>query len=205
MRNLKELDSSFFIQAMQSVSVADTWFHFECRNLNQLQLMMESIPSEALGVSLEIESTRHDWEIVQKLIRFAKIVFVSKAFVNHLGFETARDFLNSVEFTALVICPWGEQGAYYRASESPNISHLSVEPQLDVIDSVGAGDTFIGSFLAAVLQKIPIPKAIAFACEMARFKCSVLGLHLPIDQVKEICRSYDINPASYNDFELLTL
>lgn len=107
----------------------------------------------------------------------------------------------------LIVVPWGSLGAALLIQDSSSINqpiiHVSAIQIDHVIDSVGAGDTFIGAFLYAALlsehallinqsnrsiqlQTNRIYKAIlSFACGIAGEKCTQVGVAgMSIDRVK---------------------
>ncbi|GMF34832.1 unnamed protein product [Phytophthora lilii] len=57
--------------------------------------------------------------------------------------------------------------------------------QLDcVVESNGAGDSFIGASLAGLSSGIaPLHLVLKTACEVATFKCSQIGFKLPADKL----------------------
>ena len=62
-RELAELQARTVCQAIEQE--AWDWIHFECRNLQALESMMTMAAAHhRCCVSLEIESTRHDWNTV---------------------------------------------------------------------------------------------------------------------------------------------
>ncbi len=48
-------------------------------------------------------------------------------------------------------------------------------PNLEVIDSTGAGDAFAGCFIACLLKQIPYEKALSYATVNGAYACTVLG------------------------------
>ena len=43
------------------------------------------------------------------------------------------------------------------------------------VDTTGAGDVFRGAFAYAVLQNMPLPRALSFACAGAALNCTAMG------------------------------
>lgn len=48
-------------------------------------------------------------------------------------------------------------------------------PHVDVVDTVGAGDSFTGSFAAAILSGMPITDAHRLAVEVSAYVCTQQG------------------------------
>ncbi|KAF9271934.1 hypothetical protein BGZ88_005418, partial [Linnemannia elongata] len=77
---------------------------------------------------------------------------------------------------ATLFCCWGAQGAVglHLESRTRFSSSAGVIPM--VVDTVGAGDTFIaGMILALGVRGYDIGRSLRFACELASLKCSQYG------------------------------
>ena len=48
-------------------------------------------------------------------------------------------------------------------------------PRVDVVDTVGAGDSFTGAFCAAILKGMPVPEAHKLAVEISAYVCTQSG------------------------------
>ncbi|GMF32126.1 unnamed protein product [Phytophthora lilii] len=166
------------------------WFHFEGRNLDAAELMMryirESMP--VASISVEIEALRNDWGSAMKLIFLADYVFISKDYLREkLGFQSAEPFFEAImsdrwgkmlaEKAKAFICPWGPEGVYYLDMRE-QIKHHAPAPRIDsVVETIGAGDTFIGASLAGLSGgKVPLDQVVRTACEIASTKCTKRGL-----------------------------
>ena len=179
-----------------------TWLHFESRSPAVVEAMLElraaartaGTPSPVLSV--EIEKPKHAFSLDAPFDAF----FVSRAFATAvLGADGPESAIAAVRRRvpagALIVVPWGERGAWASApgaGESwvcfPGHAPLSGP----VVDTIGAGDTFIGAVLAyAALE--PAAAALArgecvartegvlrawlgFACCVAGEKCSQHGI-----------------------------
>ena len=73
-------------------------------------------------VSVELEKT---YEGVEKLGYMADVIFVSKEFSHKMENKKPEDMVKNfrkfIRNDALLICPWGSQGAY--ASDENNVYH----------------------------------------------------------------------------------
>lgn len=86
---------------------------------------------------------------------------------------------------AVIITQGGDGVTLYRAGHAPIDAHA---PAVDVVDTVGAGDTLSGSLLVALLNKNPdVTKlsdddwrdALTFAANAAAFNCTRAGAQPP--------------------------
>ncbi len=87
------------------------------------------------------------------------------------------------------MCAWGSSGAV--AMEVPAaaansdstappafIRSPSFPPHGGVVDTLGAGDTFIGAMIVGLGSGMPVETALTYACRVAGKKCGVRGLAL---------------------------
>lgn len=134
-----------------------------------------------------------------RLAASADFVFVSKDYIrDKLGFDTAASFMES-EFKKLlqadrgslkaIISPWGAEGVYYLSDlsgDSQSAVRRIPTKRLDhVVESIGAGDSFIGASIAALSKGVPLDASLRLACEVATSKCLHVGLIFPQDVCKQ--------------------
>ena len=72
----------------------------------------------------------------------------------------------------MLVLTCGVNGSYVFA---PNLLSFRETPKVEVADTVGAGDSFTGTFAAAILNGIAIPEAHQLAVEASAFVCSQHG------------------------------
>ena len=73
----------------------------------------------------------------------------------------------------LVVVKLGEEGAYYKSKKEKGYVNGFKIPQL--IDPVGAGDSFAAGLLSGLLDQISLPKAVERACGMGALTVAVKG------------------------------
>jgi sugar/nucleoside kinase (ribokinase family) len=61
-------------------------------------------------------------------------------------------------------------------------------PDVDVVDTTGAGDVFQGAFLAGLLDGLPLPKLMELASAAAALKCRTIGGQRGIPNRQEIAK-----------------
>jgi len=75
------------------------------------------------------------------------------------------------------VCPWGKDGAFALDAASGEGFFEPAQVQPRVVDSTGAGDTFIASYIHARLQEADTPAALRCGCAVAGRKVSQLGFN----------------------------
>lgn len=76
----------------------------------------------------------------------------------------------------LVILTCGSVGSYVITVDDEGLHELfQPTPKVEVVDTVGAGDTFTATFMASLLQGKPLAEAHATAVEKAAFICTKPG------------------------------
>ncbi|ETW03753.1 hypothetical protein H310_05121 [Aphanomyces invadans] len=200
-RNLPELSVAHFASQLPLWQGQISWAHFECRDTTATSAMLGLARPVIPVLSLEVEGPRHAWASVKSMLHLVDYVFISQVYVTSLGFTDAIAFLNSllddgtvpqkggrdpdgVRLKAIV-CPWGATGAFVRhgLAHTSNwaVSHVPVEPVAAVVDSVGAGDSFVAATISAIHTGMPILDAVAFGCRVGRRKCMQVGLEFDPD------------------------
>ena len=80
-------------------------------------------------------------------------------------------------YRASVICPWGEDGAVAITNcDRPELVTSTAFPPAKVVDTLGAGDTFIGATISALCLGRSLQDAITYGCKIAGAKCGIQGL-----------------------------
>ncbi|KAI7879027.1 Ribokinase-like protein [Lichtheimia hyalospora FSU 10163] len=106
------------------------------------------------------------------------VVFFSKLFAKRRGYDNAAAFLHHVKAQckpeAIIYCTWGSQGATCLSPD--NILHHAPAIKVEqVMDAIGAGDTFIAGIIFSLLRNMSLPLSLQFACELASRKVAQQG------------------------------
>jgi len=172
-RQLAELSAD----SLDKLPLSETqWIHFEGRNTIETRKMLDFARQQSprIILSVEIEKPRAQLEL---LFTDVDYYFFSKAFAESQHFDSAVSLLEhyrAIIPTAVLICTWGSNGAY--ALHYDSLLHAPAIELPTVVDSIGAGDTFIAGFIDARLRSSDVSKSLEFACNLAANKCSVQGL-----------------------------
>lgn len=74
-----------------------------------------------------------------------------------------------------MICPWGSEGAIAVDNESDTHFAASAKPPPKVVDSLGAGDTFVSATIHSLAHGASLQDAINFGCRIAGAKIGFYG------------------------------
>ncbi|XP_067665653.1 ketohexokinase-like [Haliotis asinina] len=183
-RNLPELT----FEAFDKVDLSSNkyqWIHFEGRsNADEMRKMFQKIeihnesvePVHQIKTSMEIEQVI--FPELEAIVNCPEYVFFSKDWSRSKGLtskETCVDvYSKKVKPGGVAICAWGEDGAAGKTADGEVIS-MPAFLQPRVIDTLGCGDTFVGSVVAALYSGKNVSDAIEFGCRVAGAKCAIKG------------------------------
>ncbi|ELT97310.1 hypothetical protein CAPTEDRAFT_199965 [Capitella teleta] len=190
--NLPEIS---FIDFTRLVDMTQKWIHFEGRrNVEEIEKMLQHIndynktkQNDAIVTSVEIE--KRNPELV-KLCSLADYIFISKEHAMMQGIaskeDAVRKYLQYTKNGAAVICAWGETGAAAKRSSDPIVACSCYPPEI-VVDTLGAGDTFVAASISVLsshesTDNDVLLKAIDYGCRVAGAKCGGQGF----DHLKEL-------------------
>lgn len=174
-RDLPEFSFTDFAKIELS---AFDWVHFEGRNVpdtaRMLALIRKRFPS--LPRSVEIEKPRPG---IETLFAGATLLLFSRHYASYHGYFDAEVFLRTLHPNLPHIdkvCAWGEDGAY-AISQDGQLYHAPACAPVQIVDTLGAGDTFNAGLIDACLRRLPLSQSLTFACQVAGRKCGQSGFN----------------------------
>jgi len=151
------------------------WVHFEGRNVAETRLMLLHLRNHHpdLPCSMEIEKPRPDIEL---LFELPTVLLFSQHYAQARGFADAISLLCSLNSTVIASCAWGKQGAW-AINQQQTIFHSPAFPPAQVIDTLGAGDTFNAGLIHSLVNHSELQFALTYACRLAGHKCGQVGFN----------------------------
>ena len=162
------------------------WCHFEGRIPETTIQCMKYVRRNA-NVLISVEVEKPNREGLQELANEADVVFFSKSWAVSQGYSSAKDCVMSqarlLPRTSHLFCTWGGDGAVAcDTSRNEYVSLPAWRPENTcVIDTVGAGDTFIAGILYGFLQHDmdwSLQRKLDFGIRISGFKVTREGLDL---------------------------
>lgn len=143
---------------------------------------LEATADDCLKIfDINLRGDFYTGEIISESMRRANIlkindeelVIVGKMFnIPALSMEDkCRHLLDTYELDLLVLT-CGTQGSYVF---TPGGRSFRETPKIQVVDTVGAGDSFTGSFVAALLSGMSVARAHELAVDVSAFVCTQGG------------------------------
>ena len=148
---------------------------------NAIMEFVKSVPSSALKV-FDINLRQHFYtkELIEESLQLSNVLKINddelKIVENLFGYsgseeEVCQAILKDYNLHYVVLT----KGANGSVVVSPEITSSLATPQVQVVDTVGAGDSFTAAFVTAILQNKPLAEAHRRAVELATFVCTKNG------------------------------
>lgn len=155
---------------------------------------LDAVPADCLKVfDINLRQQFYTKEVVEASLKRAdilkineeEIVLVAQMFdIPGLGFEdTCRKLVTDYSLKMLILT-CGAIGSY--VFHAGGMSYLST-PKVHVADTVGAGDSFTGAFVACILAGKPVGEAHQIAVNVSAYVCTQSGAMPSIpEEIKHI-------------------
>lgn len=160
------------------------WLHFEGRNVAESYRMLRHARARnpRARISLEAEKTRQE---LDSLFPFAELLLCSREYAKQTGHHRPEELFAELRRRGaggILACAWGEEGAYAE-SEKGDFYRAPAYPPEQLVDTLGAGDTFNAGMIHALSQNRPLSESLDFACRLAGRKCGREGFdHVAVDK-----------------------
>ncbi|KAL4999284.1 Ribokinase-like protein [Aspergillus recurvatus] len=154
---LPEMRLDEFIQIADKLGTKAGWYHFEGRITDVTISCMRHIREHYPSIKVSVEVEKPGREGLQELAREADVVFYSKSWAQANGYQSAEDCIRKqsslMRNAILLCCTWGQDGA---AALEPTAGNFVQSPAympegFQVVDTIGAGDTFIAGMLYGLI------------------------------------------------------
>lgn len=152
------------------------WCHFEGRIPDVTLECIRFLRASYLDVTVSVEIEKPGREGLQELAKEADVVFYSKSWALSRGYASAEECLKQqatlVNRASHLFCTWGSDGAAAldRTSNECLVLPSYLIEGSQVVDTIGAGDTFIAGILYGFLEHEEtwdLERKLAFAIELA--------------------------------------
>ena len=147
-----------------------------------INLFLEAVPGDCLKVfDINLRQSFYTKEVLEGSFRHCDILkinddeleVISEMFTcPGAGIEEARRHLMKEYGLKILILTCGTRGSY--VFHEGGMSFMDT-PKVKVADTVGAGDSFTGAFVASLLNGESVVKAHAKAVEVSAFVCTMNG------------------------------
>ncbi len=131
--------------------------------------------ARARGVRTVLDADTTPAEILADLApRASHVVFAQPALIAFAGSEDIDAGLLAMarKLSGFIGVTVGAQG--FRWIEDGSVRHVPA-PQVEAVDTLGAGDTFHGAFTLGLAESMSVEQAARFACAAAALKCTRFG------------------------------
>lgn len=150
--------------------------HFEARPGTGTQQMVRQARAAGrdLPISIEVEKPRPG---IEEVFALAQLVLFSRGYAEGCGFCRPEDFLRKMRERVAqpaLAAGWGDQGAWAIGRDG-TLHHAPAVVPPQVVDTIGAGDTFNAGMIAALAESRLLPQALAAACRLAGRKVGQCG------------------------------
>ncbi len=147
-----------------------------------IQQLLSIVPEQALRVlDINLRPPHFSKEIIETSLKKCNILKINEEELEVLSSmfaietdnveESCRRFVEKFGLKMLILTA----GADYSLIVSPEESSRIKTPNVSVVDTVGAGDSFTGTFIASLLQGKSLHQAHQAAVDRAAFVCSKAG------------------------------
>lgn len=168
-----------FLQQARHVHVSIMeWASVMFDEIDQLNSRANAITN---AITITSSTDLHDWDGIAPYHRpfalRADVVFMSAAALGQRYPQVMREILQQGKARCVVVMA-GENGSYLLERGQMEVIHFPcADPGAPIIDSNGAGDSFVGAFLYGFLQALPLATCMRLGAIAGAFACTCAGTH----------------------------
>lgn len=186
---LPEMTVDEFRSAVAGLDLAQTWFHFEGRIPDIIHTCIQDLRARCPAVKINVEVEKPGRQGLIEVAAEADVVFFSRTWAQSCGFEHCVPFLEAqrsrLPGVQAMFVTWGDEpaAALDRASGEVVLCRPSQVPQ--VLDTVGAGDTFIAGALYDLISMDGdwnLKQTLDSATNLAGLKVQQEGFNIDIER-----------------------
>ncbi len=160
-----------------------------------IQQFLDATPDDCMKIyDINLRGTFYTKELIQENLRKANVLKINDEELVLIGRMFGYPGLDMENKCWLILGKYnldmlvltcGTNGSYVFA---PGVSSFQETPMVEVADTVGAGDSFTGSFTAALLSGKSIEDAHCLAVKVSAYVCTQKGAmpELPEEMIKAI-------------------
>ncbi|KAL3461121.1 Ribokinase-like protein [Aspergillus heterothallicus] len=156
---LPEMTLEEFRHIADGLKSPAAWFHFEGRIPDVTLACIRHLRNRFPSIKISVEIEKPGREGLQGLAEEADVIFYSKAWAQKKGYKSAKECVEQqssmTRNASLLCCTWGEDGAVALETSTRNLIHSPAYTLsgFQVVDTIGAGDTFIAGMLYGLICK----------------------------------------------------
>jgi len=152
------------------------WAHIEARPGGETARMVRHarLFRPGLLISIEVEKVRPG---IEDCLPLARLVLFSRGYAEACGFARPEAFLQDMSVRVpqtLLSVAWGAEGAWGIEADG-TLYHAPAAPPPQVVDTIGAGDTFNAGMIGSLAAGLPLRDSLAAACRLAGRKVGQVG------------------------------
>lgn len=197
-----KLEKSFVKESLKSLQVDPKLYYIEGffvpEKMNICRLLFERFSKNSETLLITNLNAPYIVKTFPKditwLTKKADVVFGNRDEFEELatinGFQTTEDLLtvllneysNQTKQKTIVVTDGANPVCFYQGNASGVESDLISVPKVkleDIIDTTGAGDSFVAGFIYALMEGKPIRDCIEIGCEISARVIKVIGCNLP--------------------------
>ncbi|KAL4907426.1 hypothetical protein BDW74DRAFT_176195 [Aspergillus multicolor] len=183
---LPEMRLEEFVHMVDELGTDAGWYHFEGRIPDVTLACIRYLRQQYPNVKISVEVEKPGREGLQELAEEADVVFYSKSWAQANGYHAAEECIQKqssrTRKASLLCCTWGQDGAAALEPPTGNSIHSPAYTPTGfrVVDTIGAGDTFIAGMLYGLIFKADnwgLSKKLATANQLAGTKVAQEGFN----------------------------